>query len=51
MIQIYCFIVERSVAAYIARAKFAIDYTGCSVTHGTNVDSLYKNLKITLFQE
>ena len=26
-------------------------YTGCSQTHGTNFDILYKNPKITLFQE
>ena len=26
-------------------------YTGCSLTYGTNFDSLYKNPKITLFQE
>ena len=26
-------------------------YTGCSLTHATNFDSLYKNPKITLFQE
>ena len=28
-----------------------IIYTGCSLTHGTNFDSSYKNMKITLFQE
>ena len=26
-------------------------YTGCSLTHGTNFDNLYKNSKATLFQE
>ena len=26
-------------------------YTGCSLIHGTNFDSLYKNPKITLLQE
>ena len=26
-------------------------YTECSLTHGSNTDSLYKNPKITLFQE
>ena len=28
-----------------------ISYTGCSITRGSNFDSLYKNPKITLFQE
>ena len=26
-------------------------YTGCSLTHGTNFDSLYKNPIVALFQE
>ena len=26
-------------------------YTGCSLTHGTNFDSLQRNQNITLFQE
>ena len=29
----------------------AQNWHGCSLTHGTNVDSLYKNPKITLFRE
>ena len=39
---------------YFMRTKSQLHillYTGCSLTHGANFDSLYENPKITLFQE